>query len=45
MQFVCIQMFEIHVATIYFQAIVPALIMTKVNIRQQPYQGKAVMTL
>lgn len=32
MQFVCIQMFEIHVATVYFQAIVPTLfIMTKEN--------------
>lgn len=46
MQFVCIQMFEIHVATVYFQAVVPTLIiMTKENITLQPYQGKAVMTL
>lgn len=46
MQFVHIQMFEIHVATVYFLAIVPALIiMTKENITQQPYQVKAAMTL
>lgn len=35
---ICIQMFEIHVAAVYFQAIVPALIiMRKENITQQPY--------
>lgn len=38
--------YEIQVATVYFQAIVQALIiMTKETITQQPYQGKAVLTI